>query len=389
MATLLDAGVATAAAVAKGVWTTLSNAAARDTDLDIVFDCNGYDRTGDPEQGVARAVGLAYGSLTVVDFAATGTAIALASGTPVFGNAFSGEATCYVTAQGGLLLKVTTNNWAAWSKIGSMDFTIDSTNEAGEMPMSFDGSVYEVKKLQNQVIVYGSNGIDVMAPSEVYWGLKPLLNVGIMSKNSVTTNGDANHWFIDTKGRLWSFGTKLEQLGYEQLFNTMSDPLLLYDNGEELVYICDGTTGYVYNPALRSMTEGPSTVTGIRFEDEITYVTSSSDIEMPAFTLLTDIVDFETRKEKTIFNLEVSTTMTETLQARVWWKELYGTAFRVTPWATFTDRGIAYLPCYGVEFQFEFQASAFEALVQIDSLKINGVFHGFSYLDSTRIERWS
>jgi hypothetical protein len=168
----------------------------------------------------------------------------------------------------------------------------------------------------------------------------------------------------------------------------MTTLILSYDNENDLLYLCDGTNGYVYNPNLRSMVKGAPNVSGIHYSDGTTYVVAPAAVTVPAFSMKTAVVDFENRKEKTIFSVEIGTTLTVAIQVRIHWRELHTDSFSQTPWATFTDRGFAYLPCYGVDFQFELSAASAQALKQIDYIKINGVLHGFSYLDTSQSERW-
>ncbi len=88
MATVFEAGTASALAVGKGVFTT-GNPVPRNVQFDIYFDCLGYDRDGNQNQGVGFAFASASGSKSFVDFGSTATAFASASGTLILGNVFA------------------------------------------------------------------------------------------------------------------------------------------------------------------------------------------------------------------------------------------------------------------------------------------------------------
>lgn len=376
-------------AVIKGVRTT-SNPAARDPDLDITFNCLGYDRFGDPNHGVWFAAATISGSKSgTLGATNTITAEATISGTAIWGNVYSGVFTpCLATITGDLLLAGEKSGWVMWSKIGSMDFTVDGTNEAGERPLDGIGTVYGMAKLAKSIMVYGSNSVYMMQASEVFWGAEKVMDVGIANKGAFTHHDDAIHWFIDTQGVLWSYSEGPKKLDYSHLLGLMTTPRMFYSNDDDLIYICDGTLGYVYNPISGCMTSGPPTLSGISYKDGVLRVLGSAAITVPAFTFVSDVLDFGSRKEKTMFSVEIATDITEALSVRIHWREKYTDAFSTTPWHTFTERGEAYLPCYGIDFKFELKAAAFEAAKAIDYIKFNGIIHGFSYLDTARIERW-
>ncbi len=272
------------------------------------------------------------------------------------------------------------NNWVWWSKIGDLSFTMDRSNESGRRPMPWSGDVYDIRQLDNHVIVYGSNGISKMQPSGVHWGLKPIFTLGTKGKLA-STGDDLMHWFVDTTGELWSYDGQFHYHGWKEYLAELGEISVNYDAAEKLVYICDGETGYVYSITDQSLGEGPSNVAGIFYRDNITYVTAPEPIVMPLFDLCTDIYDMGTRKEKTIFNIEVGVDVNVSLQASIDYRVNHKDIFTSLPWFPVTERGVAHINCYGVEFKFRVRALNYEYF-ELDYMKVNGVIAGFSFLDT-------
>jgi len=88
-----------------------------------------------------------------------------------------------------------------------------------------------------------------------------------------------------------------------------------------------------------------------------------------------------TRKEKNIYQMEISTETPEEMEVAINYRTRNDKDFTITPWMQVTPRGIAYLPCYGIEFQFKFRLTNYDT-INLDQFKINGQIHGFSFLDT-------
>jgi len=94
------------------------------------------------------------------------------------------------------LIGVSGSNFVKWSKVGYLDFTIDESNLAGERPMDWKGSVYDIRKLADSLVVYGTNGVTMMKPSGVHWGMNTIYRIGVKNKGAVS--GDESvHFFVD------------------------------------------------------------------------------------------------------------------------------------------------------------------------------------------------
>jgi len=94
-----------------------------------------------------------------------------------------------------------TTNCVAWSKIGSIDFTVGIDNEAGYRDIEL-GNVFAVKQLGANTIAYADNGVHQMHPAGSTFGHTTLLRVPL--DNECCIAGDKfEHILRDADGQLW------------------------------------------------------------------------------------------------------------------------------------------------------------------------------------------
>jgi hypothetical protein len=339
---VIETDPAVAYAVASGVLTLSSLIGIIDHDLDITFNCNGYDANGDAYQGVGF-------------------------------DAF---------AYGDILLENLKSNWVKWSNIGSLDFTVGRDNVAGERPLDWKGFVYAVKKLGNKAVVYGKNGVSILIPAGNTYGLQTVHRIGLKGKQAVAGD-DAGHFFVDTTGRLVILGElamksslfdasmRPEKLDYSEYLGTMSDLVLSWDKDNGLLYICDGEIGYVYSPGSKSLGRGPANVTGVSSQGGTLYVAAPATILMPNFEKCTDIYDFGTRKLKTVFSLEYGINVEAILQAKIDYRLDKAVEFSQTSWHDVDEKGFANITCNGREFRFRTRLTSYE-WITLDYINVNG-----------------
>ena len=275
------------------------------------------------------------------------------------------------------------SNWVAWSKIGIADFTIDHSNVAGERPLDWPGMVYQVIKLGDSVIAYGSNGITIMSPKDVYWGIKTIRRIGLKYELSVCGN-DYDHFFVDAYNKLCHLSQSgLEVLDYSEYLKLLVNPVVSIDWDLGLVYICDESLGFIYNMKTRSFGSGPSGITGFGLLDGERLVVSPVDISTPKFSICTDIYDFGTRKPKTIQDIELGTDLTNKLRVSIDSRISNKDDFRQSRWVLVNPSGIAHIPCYGIEFRIRVKSDIYEYL-GLDYIKVSGILHQFDYLNAVQ-----
>ena len=280
--------------------------------------------------------------------------------------------------RGDMVVQLSRSSWVKWSNIGSLDFTIGRDNVAGERPMKWSGWAYLVRKLGDRVVVYGQNGISVMTPKSVAWGAAELSSIGIQGRTAFCGN-DKVHFFIDAKYRLCQLGEKLDILGYEEFLSAMGPSIVLsYDEAQQRVFICDGSVGYVYSAANKGLGRGPFNITGWGKDD---LICAPADITSLPFEICTDIYDMGTRKNKTIRAIELGLDTTLVTYAAIDWRIDKAVAFATTPWTRVNPSGIANLPCFGREFRFRVKQLTYEE-IKLDYIKVVGILHNYSFLDS-------
>ena len=372
-AVVIDAEPGIAYAAAKGV-PSHSPAAPRNADLDIYFNCEGYDIKGNARQGVGISLAVAYGSIPFIDFVATATSVAYAYGSSNWGLVYDGTATALAKAYGELLLEGIKRNWVKWSNIGSADFTVWKDNVAGERPLDWKGSVHAIKKLLNKMVIYGENGVSYFLPVEKYFDLLTIYRLGLKGKNAVAGD-EKTHYFVDTAGQLWELSETLKLLGYsEYLANLGSNTVLSWDVKNSLLYLCDGTSGYVYSPRSNSLGKGPSNITGVGSQDGLMYVVSPAAVTTPSFEICTDIYDMGTHKNKTIFEIELGTNIAGMLQVSIDYRNDFRAAFSQTAWKDVSKRGNCFLTALGREFRIRAKMKNYEYF-EVDYVVARGIVH--------------
>ncbi len=358
----------------------------RDPSLDLTFNCYGTDRFGNRDQGVIGLTTSILGAWLNQIFVAspiaittsilgtfaktvfiTSSPIVLTTDLTTASFVFSG--TSHVPFASGVK-----SNWVKWSNIGSLDFTIGKDNVAGERPLDWKGDVYAIKKLGTKAVAYGENGVSFLIPAGTTYGLNTIYRVGLKSKNAVAGD-DTKHFFIDKAGQLWKVGEALEKLDYSEYLSPMNNNLVMsYDNLNNLVYICDGSIGYVYNPATLSLGRCQPNITGIGSQGGLLYVTSPSVIVADPFEICTDIYDLGSRNSKTVHSLEFGIDLTTTLQAAIDYRRDKDASFFQTPWYNVSKSGNVFITAFGREFKFRAKTLTYEWF-SIDYLKISGVTH--------------
>jgi len=266
------------------------------------------------------------------------------------------------------------SNWVKWSNIGEMNFTVDKSNVAGERPMDWKGWVRCIKKLGSRAVTYGKNGVTVLTPSGVNWGMKTVHKIGTKGKNAVAGN-ESIHFFIDNKSQLFSLGESLEKLDYSEYLTVLGSSVVMhYDAESDLVYICDGTYGFVYSPKDESLGKGPVNIAGLGSQDGTLYVTAPAAITTPAFEVCTDIYDLGSRNCKTIQSVEFGTDTDETLYGSIDYRKNTSDSFSQSSWKIVHGNGVLWQTVFGREFRFRLKILTYDYL-ELDYIKVKGVMH--------------
>ena len=259
-------------------------------------------------------------------------------------------------------------NWVGWSKIGEANFALDLTNDAGFRPMDWPGYVYQVRKLDKNVIIYGSGGVTAAYPVDSpmpTFGFKNMINVGVKNKTAVC--GDEHiHFCIDILGCLYKISTDgITRLGYEEFLLPLINPTMTWDVAKRRLYIGDESTGYVYNEDI--LTGGYAKLTGLyRVKENLIAVSPDTLITEPV-EICTDIIDFKRRGLKSIESMQFDAISEVPLFAAIDYRYRKKDEFRTTQWSQLNNEGVAHVRTAGVEFR----------------IRLKGLDHGtfdFSYI---------
>lgn len=183
-------------------------------------------------------------------------------------------------------------NWVWWSTIGTGDllwlwdatlmvygsyaaspelgydednpyiFDLLRRNEMGLAPMPFRGQIYRMLPLGDRVVVYGSDGANLLQPIQSpvptmatrdIQGLER--GIGAAGRGCVG-GGTTRHVMIDNDAVLWLIAPTehgqiaAQRLGYETYLSalTLDDTVISYDPDQHEFWICDGTYAYVLTP---------------------------------------------------------------------------------------------------------------------------------------------
>jgi hypothetical protein len=290
-----------------------------------------------------------------------------------------------------------------WSEIGSFDFEISKTNIAGSMQLGWDGVICKILQLGDQIIVYGSHGITALVPAKHGgYGKFQVSKIGIANPWAID-GSTAVHFFINANYEFCKLSKEgLQLMGYQEFMEGIGmTAVVTIDHLNELVYICDGRNrGYVYSIIDDCLSQGPYNITGAYdegFGDGIYYVADGA-IVWPDFGLKTDILDFGSRKYKTIHQVEVGfqsgdpetgiTASTEfTLNVNVYSRsDTYLTDFISSPVIPTGPDGVADCRMFGKEFQIELsredEADPLVDYFNIDWIRIRGIIHDYDPRDT-------
>lgn len=259
-------------------------------------------------------------------------------------------------------------NWVGWSKIGEASFVLDVTNDAGYRPMDWSGTVLAIKQLGRGAVVYGDNGITLMAPAQATFSFRNLATLGMLSKDAVCGTDDI-HYFIDKKYQLWKLTAEgLTYLNFSEFLNVLVQPTLHYDVFTKHVLISDNDHGFIL--AADKLGSGYAKLSGYVYESGSLRVSSPGLVEYEPLSFTTDILDFGRRSQKTLTNVQVGTDVPEWLEIAYDYRFDLKQDFRCTRWMRLNKEATAYLACAGIEFRIKVRARRI-AKLDVDYLNIS------------------
>lgn len=271
-------------------------------------------------------------------------------------------------------------NTVAWSQIGRVNFDMsdNDTRTAFYMNMPWgewsSGLVLKLKKLGNNVIVYGDGGKGALRPVTspmVTYGYQSLQGFGVRSGNHVA--GDVFiHGFIDANYEWCTMEPDLvlKRHGYKEFMKGLVDngtTIVSYDPQNQRFYISNGVTGYSYDKSGLSTTRQLVTSVGnYRGKTLCGFFKTASDNE---YRFVTDTYDFGTRGIKTVETVEFGVDAPIDLYAAVDYRYDKNDSFTRSDWKILNKRGSVVLMVSAPEFRFCLKGASF-ADVNVDYIRV-------------------
>ena len=264
------------------------------------------------------------------------------------------------------------------SRIGSLQWKLDERNEAFRRPTLSRGSVLQMAKIGARVIIFSEYGIDYTEPSERYWKYEHVGDYGLLSSWAFTHAAKDEVWFLDSRKHL----IRLNADGFHDfdcsMWFTENNYVMSWDHKWSLLYISGENEGFVYNPTDDSFGRGINGITGISADNA---VVGHGSLEPGNFELCTNAYDLGSRSAKTIRSVEFSIHVHGRLEAAIDFRYRNDMDWRTTPWKRVNPSGVAYIPCYGLEFRFRLRSNSFQN-IHLDQIRVMGTIHGYDFLNA-------
>jgi len=268
------------------------------------------------------------------------------------------------------------------SRIASLAFTLAEDNEAFRRPTLARGQVLRMVKLGTRCLIFSSDGIDSMQPGgrevEIYWNYEHLSDIGLLSSWALTMAGENECWFLDSRKHLIQVGDR-GFIDHEcsQWF-TEGNYVLSYDAEFKLIYISGQNEGWAFDIQNRSLGGGLRRITGLTTDK----LSIGQEVLTPGlFEITTNWYDFGSRAYKSIRSVEFSVDTIEYLEAALDFRYRNVDTFKTTPWKRVNPSGIAYVPCYGLEFRVKLRSNVPQH-VHLDNIRVMGTLHGYDFLNA-------
>jgi len=264
------------------------------------------------------------------------------------------------------------------SRIGALKWALAEDNEAFRRPTLSRGSVLQIIKIGKRAVIFSDSGIDYTEPVDLYWRYEHVSDHGLLSAWAITKTDESEAWFLDSRKRLIRLNVEgFHDCGCAHWFNE-PDYVLSWDATYGLIYISGRNEGFVYSPANRSLGTGLAGITGVSPDG---LVVGHGDMIPGGFNICTSAYDLGSRSFKTVRSVEFSIHTSQFLEAAIDFKYRNDMDWRTTPWKRVNPSGVAYIPCYGLEFRFRLRSNTAQR-VHLDQIRVIGTIHGYDFLNA-------
>lgn len=256
-----------------------------------------------------------------------------------------------------------------WSDIGDIDFRITRENIAGNSYMQWLGDVYQIKKLGNNAIVYGSGGITKLTPAGRYYSQEELPVPGIKGKLAIGGD-DSTHYFVSQSGDLFKLSLEggLSRIGFRRFLKNLNSLCCVnYMASRQEVFITDGVRGFHLTESGLGGCVPLISGAGSYFEFDylvgtpidratvnysmLTYRRNEADSTSDKAYFETDIISFNYPGLKALTTIVVHGTVTANSKARL--AVDYGKGWVYTKWKKIHNSGYCHFGTTGENFKVQ------------------------------------
>lgn len=228
-------------------------------------------------------------------------------------------------------------------------------NEGGHITLPDGGAPIVLKPLSNGVMCYGYDRIyylrQVSEPPTM--GFVDVAEFGVAGPGAVA-GSEAQHTFMDRGGELWKITADLvlTKIGYRNTLENLvdQDVMVVEDPQSRNVHISNAEQGYLLTDT--GLARCSQVVTSIGYREGQHIGVYSEDKDNDA-SILTDVIDFDTRQYKTINGIDLSSDDAQDFSVRIYFRNNAGEDFRVTEWVTPSVSGNVQIGVTAVDFMFE------------------------------------
>lgn len=259
-------------------------------------------------------------------------------------------------------------NMLAWAKVGSLDFSLDLSNEAGYGEASFSGQVLRLIPLGDEIIVYGENGISKMEPTSspapsykiTHFSDNAILSPDALAGNNgmhVYIGQDYAIYVIQPRRALSDQGYAPKRLGYSEFIKKCGPEVCVsYDSLCEHWWICGKNAAFI----LTNNGLGESSITSpcvIRMDGNLYGATKILGSDKAI--VKTNDVSFGTRGIKLLTTVEADIESETNADCRVYWKLDYRKEGNIRKPIRLDPRGYCFPMLSGSQFQIELETEDF------------------------------
>jgi len=264
------------------------------------------------------------------------------------------------------------SNWVGWSKIGDSRILIDRMNEAGYMPLPFNGVALRCMSLGDNCIVYGSDGIVAMVPvnsPSATYGMELISRIGLLHESAVA-GSFLKHFFIGSDSCLYRLqvGERAPtKMYYKEFMNGIIPSTstkyvsMVYDEVDDKLYISSASSGLILTS--KGLGGGYAAITSVFRDGTNLYHCSPEAIVPAALSAETDTFDMEVRGLKTFRWVDLHGMIPEDTQVSLGYRYKNSGAFSYTDYKSVNKEGSVFFGITALEFRLRIRVPTYEQIL--------------------------